>query len=145
VKQLTHVTTVAALALLPGLAATLLFAAAPASAQVSAPVAAAAAAVASDVIDATMPVVVKQLKPKDSLKEFKGTVMHANRAEITVRGRENLLLVRSFTLSPQLADAMQKVIDNGGFQYGDRVTVRYNATTGVAYRIQGKPSKPVKF
>lgn len=141
-KRLTHVTTVATLALLPGLAAALLFAAAPASAQVSAP---AAAAVASDVIDATMPVIVKQVKPKDSLTEFKGTVMHANRAEITVRGRENVMLVRSFTLSPPLADAMQHVIDNGGYQHGDRVTVRYNATTGVAYQIKGKPSKPVKF
>ena len=139
-RRLIHVTAAAAGALLPGVVAAVCFAATPALAQVPAPAAAAAAAAAADV---SKPIIVKLLKPKSSLAEFKGTVMHATRAEITVRGRDNEMAVRSFPLSPQLADAMQKLIDGGGYQYGDKVTIRYDATTGVARKISGKPSKPI--
>lgn len=135
-KRLTHFAAVGARAFLPGMAAALVFAAGPAAAQVEAVAAAAAA-------DISKPIIVKVLKPKSSLAEFKGTVMHATRAEITVRGRDNEMAVRSFPLSPQLADAMQRLIERGGYQYGDKVTVRYNATTGVAFKISGKPSKPI--
>jgi hypothetical protein len=127
-------------ALLPVAVAAASFGAAPAWAQVPAPAAAAAAAAAADI---SKPIIVRVLKPKSPLAEFKGTVMHATRAEITVRGRDNEMAVRSFPLSPQLADAMQKLMDRGGYQFGDKVTVRYNATTGVAFKISGKPSKPI--
>jgi hypothetical protein len=127
-------------ALLPGVAASLLFAAAPAGAQIPAAAVGPAAATA---VDIAKPIVVKVLKPKSSLAEFKGMVVNSTRAQITVRARDNEMVLRTFPLSPQLADVMQKVIDRGGYQYGDKVTVQYDATSGVAKRILGKPSKPV--
>jgi hypothetical protein len=68
--------------------------------------------------------------------------MHANNAQITVRGKENELAVRTFTLSPQAAEKMQQVIDQGGFQYGDRVKVEYDPVTSTALKIKkGKSPK----
>lgn len=37
---------------------------------------------------------------------------------------------------------MLAVIQSGGYQFGDKVTVTYNAGTTVAQDISGKPSKP---
>src|SRR5271157_223967 len=98
-------------ALLPGVAASLLFAAAPAGAQIPAAAVGPAAATA---VDIAKPIVVKVLKPKSSLAEFKGMVVNSTRAQITVRARDNEMVLRTFPLSPQLADVMQKVIDRGG-------------------------------
>jgi len=36
---------------------------------------------------------------------------------------------------------MQKIIDKGGYQYGDKVTVYYDPATRKAMKIKGKPSK----
>ena len=82
---------------------------------------------------------VKTLKPK--LIKFRGEVMHANPAQITVRSRENERVIRSFTYSPKVRDAMQKIIDRGGYQYGDKVQIEHEAGSDVALRIKGKPSK----
>lgn len=139
-KPLARISAAVARVLLPGVAASLLIAAAPAGAQVPAVVAGPAAEAA---VDIAKPIVVKVLKPKTSLAEFKGTVVNSNRAQITVRARDNAMVLRTFPLSPQLAEAMQKVMDRGGYQYGDKVTVQYDATSGVAKKILGKPSKPV--
>jgi hypothetical protein len=38
---------------------------------------------------------------------------------------------------------MQKIIDKGGYQYGDKVTVYYDPTTHQAVRVKGKASKPI--
>jgi hypothetical protein len=86
------------------------------------------------------PIPVKTVKAKPAY--FEGTVMHANNAQITVRGKENELAVRTFTLSPQAAEKMQQVIDQGGFQYGDRVKVEYDPVTSTALKIKkGKSPK----
>lgn len=86
------------------------------------------------------PIPVKVVKTKPAT--FEGTVMHANIAQITVRGKENELAVRTFTLSPQAAEKMQQVIDRGGLQYGERVKVEYNPATSTALKIKKvKPSK----
>jgi hypothetical protein len=37
---------------------------------------------------------------------------------------------------------MQQIIDKGGYQYGDRVTVIYNSANQIALKIKGKPSRP---
>jgi hypothetical protein len=36
---------------------------------------------------------------------------------------------------------MQKIIDKGGYQYGDKVTVMYDSVSEKAVQIKGKPSK----
>jgi hypothetical protein len=38
---------------------------------------------------------------------------------------------------------MQKLFDQGGYQYGDKVEIWYMQGTDVAVRIKGKPSKPL--
>lgn len=86
------------------------------------------------------PIAVKTVKAKPA--QFEGTVMHANVAQITVRGKENELAVRTFTLSPHAAEKMQQTINQGGFQYGDAVKVEYDPATSTALKIKGKPSKP---
>lgn len=98
---------------------------------------------AQESANTTRPIVVKQKKPKSNLTKFEGTVMHATIAQITVRGKENELAVRTFPLSPELSGKMQTIIDRGGYQYGDKVKVFYDPVSGVAQMIKGKPSKPV--
>ena len=103
----------------------------------------AAPGLAQQTADTTRPIVVKQKKPKTNLAKFQGTVMHANIVQITVRGKENELAVRTFPLSTELGGKMQRIMDRGGYQYGDRVTILYDPSSGVAQKIKGKPSKPV--
>jgi len=38
---------------------------------------------------------------------------------------------------------MQQIIDKGGYQYGDKVTILYEPATLRAMKIKGKPSKPL--
>jgi hypothetical protein len=89
------------------------------------------------------PIVIKQkhVKEKQSVGTFKGTVMHADIAAITVRGMENELAIRTFPLSRAVSEKMQQIIDRGGYQYGDKVTIVYDPATQSALKIKGKPSK----
>lgn len=97
------------------------------------------------VVDTAVAIAVKTKKTKvtEGQAKFQGFVMHANIAQITVRARGNDLAIRTFSLSPAAAAKMQQIIDKGGYQYGDKVTVVYDATTQQAIRVQGKPSKPL--
>ena len=93
----------------------------PARAQVPVPV------IAPIVADTAVPIIVNAVKPKPSgLAKFEGTVMHANIAQITVRAKGNDLGVRTFTLSQAATAKMQQIVDKGGYQYGDKVTVFYD-------------------
>ena len=38
---------------------------------------------------------------------------------------------------------MQQIVDKGGYQYGDKVTIMYDPANLQAIKIKGKPSKPV--
>lgn len=89
------------------------------------------------------PIIIKQKPPKQHYEQFKGTVMHANIAQITVRGIENELAIRTFPLSREVSEKMQQIIDRGGYQYGDKVTVMYDPATQTAVKIKGKPSRPL--
>jgi hypothetical protein len=89
------------------------------------------------------PIVVKEAKPQTGNQKFQGTVMHANNAQITVRGIANELVIRTFPLSTGAAQEMQKIIDRGGYQYGDKVTVIYDPVTQQAIKVKGKPSRPI--
>ena len=88
--------------------------------------------------------VLMAVKPKpipEGLAKFDGFVMNANTAQITVRAKGNDLTIQTFTLSQEAATKMQQIIDKGGFQYGDKVSVIYNPKLLQAVRVKGKPSK----
>jgi hypothetical protein len=100
------------------------------------------ATVAPIIVDTAIPIIINTVKPKPSgLSKFEGFVMHANTAQITVRAKGNDMAVRTFALSPEAATKMQSIVEKGGYQYGDKVTVMYNPTSLQAVKLKGKPSK----
>jgi len=103
------------------------------------------AAAAPIAVDIAAPIVIKAVKPhkKSPYPKFEGTVMNANIAQITVRAKGNDLAIQTFALSEEVAAKMQTIIDKGGYQYGDRVTIFYDPTSRKAMQIKGKPSKPI--
>jgi hypothetical protein len=106
------------------------------SAYAQAPVVAAVAA----------PIVINTIKPKSTnsgLAKFEGTVMNANTAQITVRAKGDDMSIHTFTLSKQASTKMQTIIDRGGYQFGDKVTVLYDPTSLKAMKVKGKPSPPL--
>jgi hypothetical protein len=122
---------------LPLLLAACVFFPAPASAQVP-------ASAVPIIVDTAVPIVVNAVKPKPTgLAKFEGFVMNANIAQITVRAKGNDLGIRTFTLSQAAATKMQQIVDKGGYQYGDKVTVMYDPASLQAIKIKGKPSKPI--
>jgi len=89
---------------------------------------------------------VKQLKTQ--LSWFKGEVLHADQLSIIVRDRQDPRFVRTFTYSPKAKEKMERIIENGGYQYGDKVKIQYQAgqtdsSQNVALDIKGRPSKPL--
>ena len=101
--------------------------------------------VAPIVVDTAVPIIIKAVKPKttNGLAKFQGTVMHANIAEITVRAKDNEMSIRSFSLSQAASDKMQKIVDKGGYQFGDKVTIFYDPSNLQAVKIKGKASRPI--
>jgi hypothetical protein len=98
------------------------------------------------VADTAVPIIIAAVKPKPKqtgLDKFEGFVMNANSAQITVRAKGNDMGIRTFPLSDAASLKMQKIIDSGGYQYGDKVTVFYEPATSKAIKFKGKPSKPI--
>jgi hypothetical protein len=96
------------------------------------------------VVDTAVPIIVNAIKPKPSKwAKFEGTVMHANIAQITARAKGNDLGIQTFPLSEKVSAKMQQIVDKGGYQYGDKVTIFYDPATMKAMDIKGKPSKPI--
>ena len=129
-----------------GRAASLALPAAWMAAAVFCPSAAAQAPVVPIVVDTAVPMVVSAVKPKpkaNGLAKFEGFVLHANIAQITARAKESELTILTFPLSQDASTKMQEVVDKGGYQYGDKVTIYYNPTTMQAMKFKGKPSKPI--
>lgn len=125
-----------AVATLPALAIALW--PAPAAAQNPVPV------VAPIIVDTAVPIIVSAVKPKPTgLAKFEGFVVNANIAQITVRSKGNDLGIRTFPLSEKASAKMQQIIDRGGYQYGDKVTVLYDAGSLKAMQVKGKPSRPL--
>ena len=105
------------------------------SAQVPAPVAAAA-------VDTAVPIIIKTIRPhRDLHPKFEGTVVNATVAQITVRAKGNDMAIETFPLSQDASARMLAIIDKGGYQYGDKVTVFYDPDTKKAVKVKGKPSK----
>jgi len=96
------------------------------------------------VVDTAVPIIINAVKPKPSKwAKFEGTVMHANIAQITARAKVNDLGIQTFPLSEKVSAKMQQIVDKGGYQYGDKVTIFYDPATMKAMNIKGKPSKPI--
>lgn len=117
-----------------------------AAAGVYCPSAAAQGAAVPIIVDTAVPVVVNAVKPKPKptgLAKFEGFVMHANIAQITARAKNSELTIQTFPLSQEASAKMQQVVDKGGYQYGDKVTVYYDPATMKAAKFKGKPSKPI--
>ncbi len=98
------------------------------------------------VVDTALPIIINAIKPKPKATgqvKFEGYVQHANIAQITVRAKGNDMSIQTFPLSEAASAKMQQIIDKGGYQWGDRVTIYYDPATVKAIKIKGKPSKPV--
>jgi hypothetical protein len=96
------------------------------------------------IVSEVAPIVVNAVKPKpkaNGLAKFEGTVMHANRAQITVKAMGNDMSIQTFTLSAAAADKMQQIVDKGGYQYGDKIKLEYDPQSLVVVKFKGKPSK----
>jgi hypothetical protein len=94
------------------------------------------------VLDTAVPIIVNAVKPKPTgLSKFEGYVMNANIAQITVRAKGNDMAIQTFALSPEAAAKMQAIVDKGGYQYGDKVTLLYDPANLQVIRLKGKPSK----
>jgi hypothetical protein len=115
-------------------AAFISFAAAAANAQVPAPV-----------VEAAVPIIVETIKPHKGPQppKFEGTVINATVAQITVRAKGNDMAIQTFPLAPEASAKMLQIIDKGGYQYGDKVTVFFDPDSKKALKVKGKPSKAI--
>lgn len=90
----------------------------------------------------TITVKAKTVKPpKVKIDTFKGEVIRMNTVSIMVRDPKNSYIVRTFTFSSALAKKLQPLIDKGGYQSGDHVTIKYAQGSTVAQAIKGKATK----
>lgn len=81
----------------------------------------------------------QQAKPAKTTFE----VLHMMTTGIQVRSLTNGLEIHTFTYSDKIHDAMQVRLNQGGYQYGDKVEIEYQPGTEIALKIKGKPSKPL--
>ncbi len=92
------------------------------------------------------PVIVRQQSaaPNSNAKGewIKGQVLRADAYSIAVFEPGNERVIHTFTISPNLKDKMQSIVDHGGYQYGDRVKILHAPGQTVALKIRGKPSNP---
>jgi hypothetical protein len=102
--------------------------------------------VAPIIVDTAVPIVVNAIKPKpkpNGVVKFEGLVLNSNTAQITARAKGNDMTIQTFSLSPEASAKMQQIVDKGGYQYGDKVTIYYDPATMRATKFKGKPSKPI--
>ena len=96
--------------------------------------------VAPAVIDTAAPIIIKAIKPKPKqtgLAKFVGFVQNANIAQITVRKKGNELDIMTFPLSEDMSAKMQTIVDKGGYQYGDNVTIYNDPVKMTAMQFKG--------
>jgi hypothetical protein len=74
---------------------------------------------------------------------LKVEVIHVDRDSMTVREVDHPMMVHTFTFGTKMAEQMEKVQANGGFQHGDKIKVQHEPGKDVALAIKGRPSKPL--
>jgi hypothetical protein len=100
--------------------------------------------VTSEVGSVVVKTITAAKKPKPAgTQKFDGYFMNGNIAQVTLRAKGNDMAIQTFPLSQDVAAKMQKILDKGGYQYGDKVTVFYDTQTRQALKIKGKPSRPL--
>ena len=116
-----------------------------AAAFISLAAAAANAQVPAPVVEAAVPIIVETIKPHKGPQppKFEGTVINATVAQITVRAKGNDMAIQTFPLAPEASAKMLQIIDRGGYQYGDKVTVFFDPDSKKALKVKGKPSKAI--
>ncbi|HEY6464715.1 MAG TPA: hypothetical protein VIY69_01910 [Candidatus Acidoferrales bacterium] len=92
------------------------------------------------------PIIIHEITPKKSSKTPSGTWMkveflHADDNSMVVSEQGNERMIHTFTYNANVKAKMQKIINAGGYQYGDKIKIRYTPGTTVALKIHGKPSK----
>jgi len=92
----------------------------------------------------TLPPTITRSQNQKPLK-FDGQVIAATIATITVRSRENAMLTQTFSYTPAVRDQMIRILNKGGYQFGDKVVIHYKPGTTTAIKLKGKPSKPRYF
>jgi len=90
-------------------------------------------------VDTNSPIVVKQSKPRPVW--IKGNVVRADGKAIIISDPRNPRMIHTFTYSGKSLAAMTKVLDEGGYQTGDKVKILYQPGDTVALDLRGKPSK----
>ena len=92
-------------------------------------------------LNTSPPIVVKQKAVKPIW--LKAEVIHADQLSLLVREEDNGMNIHAFTYSDKAREKMQAVLEAGGYQYGDKVRIRYMPGKTEALDIQGDPSKPI--
>jgi len=90
--------------------------------------------------DTTAPIIVQE-KPSKAVW-LKAEVVHADLHTIIVRERDNAMMIHTFTYSEKAQDKMNFIVENGGYQVGDQVSIRWIPGGSEALDIKGRPSKP---
>jgi hypothetical protein len=94
-------------------------------------------------VTTTPPIRVKTKTPSNNQSRFQGEVIHADAIAIIVRDRKDPRFIRTFTYSPKVKEQMEQILASGGYQFGDRVVIRYENGKDEALAISGRPSKPL--
>jgi len=94
-------------------------------------------------LDTSKPIIIKQNELRAKRVKFTGYVQHMNNVQITVRSKDNELALRTFSYAPEIREKMQEIIDLGGYQYGDKVTIVHEQGRDVALKIRGKRSPSI--
>ena len=98
-------------------------------------------------VSASAPIAVKKTSSKSVISTqdtwLKGEVIHADANSIIVREQGDGMMIHTFTYTADLRPQMQKILDQGGYQYGDKVRILYQSGQTVALKVRGKPSKPI--
>jgi len=107
-------------------------------------VAASRAAVSADRAAQATPVTTAQV-PHPKPVNFAGTVIAQTSTFLTVQSSDpnHPNEVRTFTFTKDLQPKMQKILNHGGYQHGDKVVVKCLPGSSIALSIHGKPSKPI--
>src|ERR1700735_1883665 len=69
------------------------------------------------------PLIVKE-KPAKPVW-MKAEVVHADKHSIVVRERDNAMMIHTFTYSERAQGKMDQVLENGGYESGDNVKIRW--------------------
>ncbi len=90
---------------------------------------------------AVCPVARANAKSKAKLLVYRGAVVHFDSVSITLRDPKEPLMLRTFSYSLALREKVAKLLETGGYEYGQIVRIRYAPGTNVALAILGKPKK----